>query len=117
MMPRFCGLDSLKSASDYRNVLQGVNTLRVRSVYIDLFLHPRLEGHRLGLIVSKRCYPRAVDRNRTKRLLREYARLHLRSYPAVDMVVRVKRPLESLTLSALTPYLDKLLSKAFPLHL
>jgi len=116
MVPRFSILDSLKNAGDYRRILQGSDTLRIRSTYIELFLHPRLEGHRLGLIVSKRCYPRAVDRNRAKRLLREYARLHLRAYPAMDMVVRVKRPMESLALPALSTYLDALLLKAYPVR-
>lgn len=107
-------LASLKNANDYRDVLQGAATLRARSSHIDIFLHPRLEGYRLGLIVSKRCYRRAVDRNRAKRLFREYARLHLRGYLPMDAVVRLKRPLESLTLSTISAYLDALLLKANP---
>lgn len=43
---------------------------------------------RLGLIVGKRCLPRAVDRNRAKRVIRESFR-YAPELPALDIVVRV----------------------------
>jgi len=43
---------------------------------------------RLGLIVGKRCLPRAVDRNRAKRVIRESFR-HAPDLPTLDIVVRV----------------------------
>jgi ribonuclease P protein component len=48
---------------------------------------------RLGLIVPKRCLPRAVDRNRVKRVLREWFRIHQAGLAGRDVLVRlVARP-------------------------
>jgi ribonuclease P protein component len=47
---------------------------------------------RVGLVVGRKALPRAVDRNRFKRKLREVLRrerVHLRDY---DLIVRLKRP-------------------------
>ncbi|MEM1434066.1 MAG: ribonuclease P protein component [Pseudomonadota bacterium] len=43
---------------------------------------------RLGLIVAKRVLPRAADRNRVKRLLRERFRRRAATLPKVDLVVQ-----------------------------
>ncbi|WP_295444633.1 ribonuclease P protein component [uncultured Thiodictyon sp.] len=42
---------------------------------------------RLGLAISKRSCPRAVDRNRLKRIARASFRLNANTLPAVDIVV------------------------------
>ena len=44
-------------------------------------------GARLGLAISKRTAPRAVDRNRVKRLLRDRFRRSRAGLAAVDLVV------------------------------
>lgn len=44
---------------------------------------------RLGLIVPKRVFPRAVDRNRVKRLLREWFRRKRGSLGSSDILIRV----------------------------
>lgn len=52
---------------------------------------PVIGGARLGLAISKRCAPRAVARNRIKRVIRESFR-HVRSgLPEVDVVVMCRR--------------------------
>ncbi|HZR34046.1 MAG TPA: ribonuclease P protein component [Nevskia sp.] len=44
-------------------------------------------GHpRLGLAIARKAAPRAVDRNRIKRLIREHFRHNQRRLPAVDLV-------------------------------
>ncbi|MES2206466.1 MAG: ribonuclease P protein component [Pseudomonadota bacterium] len=107
-------ISSLKNASEYQGVLQNAKTQRVRSMHMDLFFHPRSEGYRLGLIVSKRCYPRAVDRNRAKRLFREYARIYFRALPPMDAVLRLKQPLKPLTLQSISSYIQTLLVRVRP---
>ena len=49
-----------------------------------------LEYPRLGLVVAKKVLPRAVDRNRVKRVLREAFRLGQWELGGLDVVVRVK---------------------------
>jgi ribonuclease P protein component len=44
---------------------------------------------RLGLIVPKRVFPRAVDRTRTKRMLREWFRAHQRRLGTRDILIRI----------------------------
>lgn len=50
----------------------------------------RKENARLGIIASKRTLPRAVDRNRVKRMIREAFRRHHVKTRSVDIVVMVR---------------------------
>jgi ribonuclease P protein component len=49
---------------------------------------------RLALIVPKRHLPRAVDRNRVKRVLREWFRRRQDSLQGNDLLVRLTRPFQ-----------------------
>jgi len=61
----------------------------VRSVYFQVLARPNEQGFaRLGMIVSKRLFPHAVDRNRMRRRIREAFRRMAVDLPALDMVVR-----------------------------
>lgn len=61
----------------------------VRSRCFQVMGRPNELGHaRLGLIVSKRLFARAVDRNHMRRLIRETFRLSSGALPALDLVVR-----------------------------
>ncbi len=51
----------------------------------------RLAISRLGLIVGKKALPRAVDRNRVKRILRECFRLDGAGLAGLDLILRVKK--------------------------
>ncbi len=57
------------------------------------FFNSKHEFARLGLIVSKRVIPLAVNRNLAKRLVREYFRLVCAELPTLDFVVKVRRDL------------------------
>jgi ribonuclease P protein component len=46
---------------------------------------------RLGIIASKKVLPRAVDRNRVKRIIRETFRHHNVKFCKMDMVVMIRR--------------------------
>jgi ribonuclease P protein component len=77
----------LLKAAEFEAVLN--NRCAVRTRYFQVMGRPNSLGHpRLGMIVSKRVYSRAVDRNRIRRLIREAFRISARSLPPLDMVVR-----------------------------
>jgi ribonuclease P protein component len=48
---------------------------------------------RAGFVVGRKALPRAVDRNRLKRCVREMLRAARPRLEAVDLIVRLKRPL------------------------
>jgi len=57
-----------------------------------LFVRPNgLSLARIGIIASKRVAPRAVDRNRAKRLVREVFRKLRHRLEGVDVVVELRR--------------------------
>ncbi|MHB1352320.1 MAG: ribonuclease P protein component [Thiobacillus sp.] len=68
---------------------------RARTDYLMVMAHPNAVGRpRLGMVVGKRLLPRAVDRNRVKRCVRESFRQVLGELPACDFVVRlIAKPL------------------------
>lgn len=73
---------------EFDAVLQSPS-VRLRRGPLWLAARPTDAGHaRLGLIVGKRLLRRAVDRNRTKRLIRESFRRRT-DLPAMDIVVRM----------------------------
>lgn len=63
-----------------------------RRRYFTLFARPNgLSQARIGIIVSKRVAPRAVDRNRAKRLVREVFRKLRHGLGGADLVVELRR--------------------------
>jgi ribonuclease P protein component len=46
---------------------------------------------RLGMVIGKRQFKRAVDRNRMRRIIRETFRLYSPRLPAMDVVVKVQK--------------------------
>jgi len=68
------------------NISSGPLRLRV--------IQNRMPRARLGVVVSKRGNPRAVRRNRIKRIVRERFRLLHEAFPGVDMAVQVFAPIE-----------------------
>ena len=63
---------------------------RARTDSLLVMVRPNVLGHaRLGMVIAKRVLPRAVDRNRVKRCVRETFRLQQRDLPACDFVIRL----------------------------
>jgi len=57
-----------------------------------VFVRPNNLGHaRIGIIAAKRIAPRAVDRNRAKRLVREMFRAMRHRLTGIDVVVQLRR--------------------------
>jgi ribonuclease P protein component len=63
---------------------------------------------RLGLAISKRCAPRAVDRNRLKRLVRESFRHNQVRLTGLDIVVSCRRGAAGSPSTRLVASIDKL---------
>jgi ribonuclease P protein component len=70
---------------------------------------PATAGPRLGLVVTKRL-GKAVQRNRVKRLLREFFRRHRPHLPAVDLVIMAKKGAEGLVYDQVEEELGRLLA-------
>ncbi|MFN3234368.1 MAG: ribonuclease P protein component [Gammaproteobacteria bacterium] len=67
------------------------------------------EAHpRLGMIVSRKSYPHAVDRNRFKRMARETFRLSAQKMPDIDIVIIAKKKLPALSTTDLGQEFEQL---------
>lgn len=82
----------LTRPSEFDRVFRSAR-VRSRHGVIRLFaVSNDLSTARLGLVVGKRAVPRAHDRNRAKRVLRETFRRRRRELPSMDIVVQVTGP-------------------------
>lgn len=82
--------------------------------HFTVFAVPNGQRHsRLGIIVGKKAVPRAVDRNRAKRLVRESFRVLRHRLGGVDIVVRVRRCPPRAGTAAARAELDRLLAGVF----
>jgi len=88
---RFPSTMRLKRRSDFRSVYR--RGVVWRGSCFTLHVLPREGGARLGIVVSRR-FGNAVERNRTKRRLREAFRRIAGSLPSVDIIVRPTRDCE-----------------------
>jgi ribonuclease P protein component len=69
-----------------------------------------MAGHaRLGMSVSKRILPAAVQRNIAKRLIRDCFRKYARQGISNDVVVRLRKPLEKKDLAVARATLGEML--------
>lgn len=79
----------LLKAAEYEAVFN--HRCAVRTAYFQVLAKPNELGQaRLGMIVSKRLLPNAVDRNRVRRRIREAFRLAAANLPGLDLVVRLQ---------------------------
>ncbi len=88
--PRYRRRQRLKKA-EVAAVLAAGKRLRGESVSVQV-RDNGLGFARLGLIIPKRHLPRAVDRNRVKRLWREWFRHHQERLQGSDVLLRLVAP-------------------------
>jgi len=86
---RFRRRDRLAKSSEFDRVLKSRAMRVASSPFVALACPSSTHSPRLGLIVGKRHAPRAVDRNRVKRLVRETFRLRRPRLPAMDIVIQL----------------------------
>lgn len=86
-MCRFDKTRRLRNKKDYESVFKGANKTST-SEFIILHQSGSLKTARLGLAISKKALPKAHQRNRIKRLLRESFRR--RELPSMDVVFLAK---------------------------
>ena len=67
----------------------------------------KLNHARLGLAISKKQLPRAVDRNRIKRIIRESFRVHQDQLVGLDIVIMARSGITALSNSSIFETLDK----------
>jgi ribonuclease P protein component len=76
---------------------------------------PGTAGPRLGLVVTRRL-GNAVQRNRVKRLLREFFRRHQTHLPAIDLVIMAKKGAEGLVYHQVEEELGRLVLARIKTH-
>jgi ribonuclease P protein component len=82
---------------------------RLHTRHFGVVLAPMAAGHpRLGLVVTKRL-GKAVQRNRVKRLLREFFRRHQTGLPDFDLVIMAKKGAPALGYDQVEEELGRLL--------
>ena len=96
--------DRVRKRVEYRRVYDRGRKISSRSFTL-FFLENNLRRPRLGITVTRRVGG-AVQRNRARRLVREWFRAAKKSLPAVDLVVNAKAGLHGMTLQALSRELD-----------
>lgn len=102
----------LKLASDFRELLRNGKSFRENG----LALYVRKSNahqSRLGIIVSKKVLSRAVDRNRAKRIIREYYRKEKSNFQnTVDLIIRIVEDCNLFSDNNLRVTLEQLFIKA-----
>lgn len=96
--------DRLVSKSDFEAVFSSVRSRKTGAVIRDsdlkIYCRFTTETPRLGLSVPRKIIRRANQRNRVKRILREYFRLH-RGEISGDVIIRLVGAPKSLSLDAI----------------
>jgi len=82
--------EKVLKSSDFKKVLQGGR--KQRTEHFKVFVYPNhLERKRLGITTSRKVGA-AVKRNRIKRLLREFFRLHKMCFPPSSDTLFIAQP-------------------------
>ncbi len=90
----------LLNAHDYSRVFDGADAKAFHKHLLLLAKKNSGPGHRLGLVIAKKNVRLAVQRNRIKRVAREFARTKPGGVP-MDVVVLARRGLDQLDNAAL----------------
>jgi len=83
---------------------------RIAEGYLLVLANSNSSGEfaRLGMVIGKKFIPRAVDRNRIKRLVREQFRLKSRHLASLDIIVMVRGKIKHSSNTVFIATLDRL---------
>lgn len=98
----------LTHATEFRAVLAAEFRLTGKC-FVARALPNTYAGARLGLVVSRKAAPRAMDRNRGKRLVRAAFRMARSRLPSVDIVFQQKNNLRNMNNPAIRSDIEQLL--------
>jgi ribonuclease P protein component len=90
MAARLSGPGAFKAIFDKGSRREG---RYVQVVFLPASFPPEAPSGRFGFVVGRKAVRRAVDRNRFKRVVREHLRRIRERVSGLDLVIRVKRPL------------------------
>lgn len=101
----------LLTSSDFDNVFS--NSKRIGSPSLTLIVkNNQLSYPRIGFAIAKKQIKRAHERNRLKRLMREFIRLNQHNLPHFDMIMLAKNPAQFLSNSELTALFGRLIARS-----
>lgn len=101
----------LSSPLDFATVLKGESYGSLQAISIK-WRSTHLSQPKVGFIASKKNFPKAIDRNRAKRLLREAMRAELfQLKPGFAIIVLYRYKPDHLSLEILTQNIHALLKK------
>lgn len=104
---------SLPSRSDFDVIFKSPDAKSSSRDFLLLAnLNTKTKHHRIGFITSKKKIHRAVDRNRFRRVIREYLRHHEPCFTA-DIVVIARKTPEELWSNTYQQFLDQSFTKLF----
>lgn len=82
--------ERLRQTNEFRAIFKNAPSVRENGIVLYFAGNHSRARSRLGVVVSRRVFKRAVDRNRAKRTIREFFRLRKAGFRAnFDLVVRV----------------------------
>jgi ribonuclease P protein component len=100
----------IKKADDFSSVFCFLLTHKSKHFKLNVKLN-ELAYSRLGLIVPKKICPKAVQRNKTKRIIREFFRRKAGDLSGMDIIIRLRSPYPTKEASSLFCELEKIFSE------
>jgi len=109
--------ERLRRSEEFGNLIRNSRTIRENGVTLYVSQNKSMPQSRLGILVSRRAMKRAVDRNRAKRVIREFFRTHKEKFSShFDIIVRVIDSSNLLERNNLGNILNRLFVRAKIIH-
>ena len=105
--------ERIKQAADFRILFKQARMVRENGLALYFLKTPGPKKSRLGIVVSRRVLKNATDRNRVKRKIREFFRLHKADFQSnFDLIARVTDGSKLLEINNLDHILTRIFKRA-----